>query len=231
MWGYVIWRPAERSGVSVYGASVGSAPVCMLEVRGSGWRTARRVRRELARLTDRGVRRWVLPPDWPAAWGEAACPISEQGLRRALFPKLLNSVCDRNELTAASSAVLLTAPRTDRWVWEAAEYLCCRCRYLHLEAAGSEELRRRLWLRYGLAAGGSVRPALQVCFDSPTTRLPAVLLGPECERRQPAVYRVPPARLAGFGPHPVTPQLTAALWECGAVPAEEIQVVSLGSNA
>ena len=176
----------------------------------------------------RGVRRCVMPPHWPAAWRGGLQPVEEQNLRQAVLPRLLEGLCRERRLELGGATALLSAPFAGQGVWAAADLLARRSRYLILSVEGGEELRRQLWRRYGVSPVTAGHPSLQVCFGQPVERVPALLLGPDCQRRQTVTYGLPARLHRALEGREVTSQLVCALWESGAVPAEEIQVRSLG---
>ena len=228
MFGYLIWRGEGRPRAVLEQRTIGGANFCVLEARGTGRRAARRVLRALGEMADWGVRRYVIEPEWPEAWGEDLAQVEEDTLRQALFSRLLDWLSAQGRLSLDGAAVELSAPWASRAVWEAARILSRRCRYLRLRMEGAEALREDLWRRYGIAAGGGEGPAaLQVCFGVPAGDAPALLLGPGCGRAQRAEYTAAERVTAGLGPYPLTPQLLAALWQCGAVKTEEIRLSSL----
>ena len=228
MLGYLIWHGAGRPRATPERRAIGGAPFLVLEARGGERRVRRRVRRAVAEMAADGVRRFVLDPTWPAAWREGLPQGEEQELRRALLPKLLDWLSEHEELHLGGATVEISAPRADRPVWEAARLLSRRCRYLRLRMDGADELSRDLWRRYGISAGeGGGRAALEICFGQPAGDGPALLLGPGCGERQRADYLLPEPLAERVRPYSLTPQLTAALWMCGAVKTEEIRVNSL----
>ena len=224
MFGYVRCRPDGRAGVTLERTCVGGADFFVLTAAGKSRRAGRRVRRAVEEMRSRGVRRWVAEPGWPEEWSAGLTPVGEQGLRRALLEPVTAAVCRARGLELSGASVLLSAPRADADVLRAAALLAARCRRLRLDVPGGEELERWLLLRWGLSAGGTERPALQVCFGACLPGIPAVLLGPECERRQRLRYRLPRERERTLRPYALTPQLVAALWEAGVLPPEEIRV-------
>lgn len=227
MLGYLIWHGEGRPRAILERRAIGGAFFWVLEAWGRERRLNRRIRRSLAELASRGVRCCVIPPEWPAAWREGLAEVDEQGLRQALFPHMLDRLAEQGRISLSGATVELSAPWADRPVWEAARVLSRRCRYLRLRMEGAEALRHDLWRRYGIAAGGEGPAALQVCFGEPAGAAPALLLGPGCGLRQKAVYTLPEAVSAGVAPYPVTAELVAALWICGAVKTEEIRMQSL----
>ena len=231
MFGYLLWHPSGRPRVTLQPTEIGGVTFLVLEVQGGGRRLRRRVNRAVADMERCGVRRCVMPPDWPAEWRGSLQPVEEQALRQMVFPRLLERLCRERHLDLAGATTMLSAPFMGQRVWEAADLLARRSRYLILSVEGGEELRRELWRRYGIAAVAAGHPALQVCFDEPVERVPALLLGPDCSRRQTVTYTLPPRRQEALEGWEVTSQLVSALWESGALPAEEIGVRSLGFRA
>lgn len=232
MLGYLIWHGEERPRVVLERRAIGGVRFCVLEVWGRERRVSRRVRCALGEMTDRGVRRCIIPSEWPAAWRGGLTELDEQGLRQALFPHMLDWLSEQGGLSLGGATVELSALWADRPVWEAARVLSRRCRYLRLRMDGADALREELWRRCGIAAGGGQSPpALQVCFGEPVGDAPALLLGSDCGLRQEAAYELPEAIATGLAPYPVTPQLVAALWTCGAVKTEEIRLKSLDFHA
>ena len=227
MLGYVMWHEGGRPRVLVERRIIGGAAFCVLEAWGRQRRLSRRVHRALRELEMQGIRRYVVDPSWPDVWREGLAEVEEDGLRQALFPRLLDWLTQQGRLSLDGATVELSAHWADGAVWEAARILCRRCRYLRLRVEGSGPLREELWRRYGVAAGGERPATLQVCFGEAAEGPPALLLGPGCGRRQKAVYALPEAIAAGLEDYPVTPQLAAALWMCGAVKTEEIRLQSL----
>jgi hypothetical protein len=232
MLGYLIWRGAGRPRVVRERRAIGGVWFQVLEVRGRGRRIVRRVRRAVEEMRADGVRRCVAEPDWPAEWGEGLQPVGEERLRCAILPQLLDWLAEQKGLHLSGATVELTAPWADKPVREAARLLSRRCRYLRLDMDGADALREELWRRYGIAAGSAGSPAsLQICFGEPTGDAPALLLGPGCGQLQRVEYTIPEALTEDLNPYPVTPQLVAALWECGAVKTEEIRLKSLDFHA
>lgn len=232
MLGYLIWRGEGRPRVTLERRTVGGVWFQVLEARGGGRRIVRRVRRAVEEMRANGVRRCVAEPDWPAEWGEGLQPVGEERLRCAILPQLLDWLAEQKGISLCKAAVDLCAPWADGPVWEAARILSGRCRYLRLDMDGADALREELWRRYGIAAGSAGSPAsLQICFGEPTGDAPALLLGPGCGQLQKADLAIPRALTEDLNPYPVTPQLVAALWECGAVKTEEIRLKSLDFHA
>ncbi|MBE6990321.1 MAG: hypothetical protein E7426_06220 [Ruminococcaceae bacterium] len=231
MYGYLIRGGEGRPEAELHPLHLGGVNFLALETRGSGRRLDRRVRRALLEMERRAIRRCVMPTDWPAAWRGRFHPVEERQLRQALLPQLLERFCAQRQICPGISTALLSAPRADAAVWQAAELLSRRCRYVLLDVPEAEKLSSALRHRYGVAAGHGGFPALQVCFGNPAEGIPAVLLGPDCARRQTVCYELPPLRRAALDPYPVSPQLVAALWAAGALPTAEIGVHTLGSGA
>lgn len=232
MFGYMQWKPEGRPRIDLKPEMIGGATFLTLEVQGGSRRLRRRVSRAVADMERAGIRRCVMPPKWPEEWRGGMLPVEEQGLRQTVFPQLLDRYCQERGLDLRDAAVLLSAPAADRQVWTTADLLARRSRYLILSVADGEELRRELLRRYGIAAvTGGRRPALQVCFDRPRESVPALLLGPDCTRRQNVIYELPPSLLTRLGEREPSSQLVSALWESGALPAEDIRVKSLGFPA
>lgn len=228
MLGYLVWHGEGRPRVKWERRSIGGATFCVMEVWGRERRVARRVHRALTELTERGVRRWIIPPGWPDVWRDDLREVEEDGLRQALFPQILDWLSAQGRLSLGRATVELSAPWADGAVWEAARILSRRCRYLRLRVEGDAALRQDLWRRYGIAVVGEESPAsLQVCFGQSAAGVPALLLGPGCGRRQRAEYDLPEAVSMAMGPYPLTPQMVAALWQCGAVKTEDVRLKSL----
>jgi len=227
------WNPEQRPDLSLTRGYLGGAPVYRLEVCGAPRRVKRRVKRSVAELAKRGVRRFVADGDWPESWHGGLRRIDDRQLRRALLPQLLTAVCRAQSLPLPRAAVLLSAPSPSPEVWQAAELLARRSRYLLLELPDSAALQDMLRRRYGLSAltRQDRAPLLQVCFGEPSLPVPALLLGEDSFQRQKVEYAVSPDWQARLSPSAVTPPLLAALWESGALPAEEIRVASIASNA
>ena len=232
MFGYLTWHPSGRPRVTLQPAEIGGVIFLELEVQGNGRRLRRRVNRAVADMERCGVRRCVMPSDWPTEWRGGLRPVEEQNLRQKVFPRLLERLCRERHLDLSGATTMLSAPFVGQRVWEAADLLARRSRYLILSVADGEELRRELLRRYGIAAvTRGRRPALQVCFDRPRESVPALLLGPDCTRRQNVIYELPPSLLTRLGEREPSSQLVTALWESGALAAEEIRVRSLGFGA
>ena len=230
MFGYLTWVRSGRPGVALERLQLGGAPFLALEVRGESRRLRRRVLRAVAQMERVGVRRCVMPPDWPAAWRGGLRPVEETRLRQALLPQLLNCFCAQRGLVLEQATTMLCAPRPDSAVWAAAELLAQRSRHLILSVEGGEQLRRALWRDYGLSAGGG-EASMQVCFAAPLYGIPALLLGAEAQNRQPVCYDLTPPWEEQLQAYPVTPQLLAALWESGALPSSAVRIRSLGNGA
>lgn len=233
MFAYLTWEREGRPGVTLTREQMGGAPFYCLRARGAPRRIKRRVARATAELGRRGVRRCVSAPAWPEAWCGSLKIWEDRRLRQALLPQLLSALCRRQAVELGDEAVLLSAPQVSAEVWQAAELLAQRSRYLLLELPDSAPLQNALWRRYGLSAAAFAPryPAIQVCFGAPRANVPALLLGEESFRRQQVEYTLPPDWEERLAPAVLTPSLVAALWECGALPAEEICVKSLTSNA
>ena len=228
MLGYLIWHGAGRPRVTWERRPIGGVTFCVLEAWGGERRINRRIRRTLGELTDRGVRRWIISPEWPDVWREGLVEVEEDGLRQALFPQMLDWLSAQGRLSLGGATVELSAPWADGAVWETARILGRRCRYLRLRVEGDAALRQDLWRRYGIAVVGEESPAsLQVCFGRSAEGVPALFLGSGCGRRQRAEYDLPEAVSMAMGPYPLTSQLAAALWQCGAVKTEDVRLKSL----
>lgn len=231
MFGYLIWHGEGRPRAALERRVIGGAWFWVLEARGAQRRLGRRVQRGLQTMADHGVRRWVVDPGWPEIWREGLPEVDEQGLRCALLPQFLDYLSGHGLGSDGDTAEIL-APWADRPVWEAARMLGRRYRYLRLRMEGASALLEDLWRRYGISAGGGGGPAaLQICFGESDGQAPALLLGPGCGRKQRAEYALPETAADGLAPYPVTPQLVAALWECGVLKTGEIRLKSLDFHA
>ncbi len=230
MFGYLIWHGEGKTRAVLERRAIGGAWFLVLEVWGDQRRLSRRVRRGLRAMEDRGVRRWVMDPAWPEKWRTDVAEVDECALRRALLPRLLDCLI-REGLQLDGAAVELTASRADEAVRHAAAVLSRRCRYLRLRMDGAAELEAELLRRYGIASGGAAPVALEICFDRPVSGAPVLLLGAGCGKAQKAVYAIPGRVTEGLRPYALTPQLVAALWECGAVKTGDIRLKSLDFHA
>ena len=68
MLGYLIWREEGRPAVLLGRRMIGGASFLVLEAKGRERLLRRRVDRAVAEMIRRGVRRWVVPENWPPAW-------------------------------------------------------------------------------------------------------------------------------------------------------------------
>lgn len=232
MFGYFVWEPEGRPRILLRPAEIAGVTFLALEARGGEKRLGRRMDRALAAVERAGIRRCVMPENWPASWRRELLPVEEAGLRQAVFPRLLERFCRERRLEPDKSAAMLSAPFVSRAVWEAADLLARRSRYLILSVEGGGALSRELLRRYGVSpVTAGRRPAFQVCFGEPAAPVPALLLGSGCGRRQTVTYRLPARLEEALASRDVPAQLVAALWESGAVETREIGVVSLGFPA
>jgi len=231
MFAYFDWKPEGRPRILLRPETIGGVTFLLVEARGGERRLGRRMDRALAAVERSGVRRCVMPENWPASWRRDLLPVEEAGLRQAVFPRLLERFCRQRQLEPDKSAAMLSAPFMSRAVWEAADLLARRSRYLILSVAGGGALGVELLRRYGVSpVTAGHRPSLEVCFDRPTTSAPALLLGPDCSR-QTVTYRLPPRLEKDLAGREISPQLVSALWESGGIRSDEIGVASLGFPA
>ncbi len=86
MYGYLRWDPEGRPRVALHPETIGGAAFLTLEARGGEKRLNRRIARAAAAMERAGVRRCVVPENWPSAWLSGLQPVGEAELRRAVFP-------------------------------------------------------------------------------------------------------------------------------------------------
>lgn len=228
MFGYLTWERFGKPGVMLNQRMICGVPFLTLEVSGESRRVRRRVLRAAGQMKRMGVRRCVMPEDWPAAWETGFHPLGEEKLRQALLPQLLNRFCEERGLLLEQSTTQLCAPRPNQAVWAAAKLLAQRSRHLILSVEGGDALRQALLREYGLSAGGG-RASLQVCFATPSYPVPALLLGSDCRSRQPVRYGLDPSWTEKLADYPLTPQLLTALWESGGIPSSAVRIRSIGN--
>lgn len=229
MLGYLIWQEEGRPAVTLERRTIGGAVFLVLDARGRERRLRRRIDRAVEEMARRGVRRWVVPENWPEAWRRSVAPVPVYPLRRALLSQMLDCLCARQSLDLRNETALLSAPRADEPVRRAAELLSRRCRYLVLQMEGAEGLYQDLWRRFGLSPGMGQggKPRLQVSFGEPLEGIPALLLGPDCQQRQTVIYGLTACPEAPFPGE----QTAAALWSAGALSPEEIRVRAVEFHA
>lgn len=155
----------------------------------------RQLARWLRAMVRRGVVRVALGTEVPAELMVrfGLQPVEVFPLRRALLPRLLDRVERQWNLELRGGAVMLRSEETDSAVWQAAQTLVHRSRYLVLRTgAGQEQLADALRCRYGMGQGWTGRAALQVCMGEETeSGIPALHLGRRCRQQQKLVLCAP----------------------------------------
>jgi len=230
MYGYVDWPGTGRFALRRTG--IGGAVFWEIQTGKPGCLFFRRRLRRSARAMRRcGVRRVVLPPDFPFAdvlAGEGLTPLAEENLRLGLLPRLLELACAERRIPVSAASAALYARGESRSVREAGRVLAEKCRYVQLHLVhDSGALEKELRYTYGVCASPAGQaPEIAVAFDAcppGTAGIPVIRLGTDCEK-QPVGYELPPERLARLGGRPPDSQLVTALFEAGELPLEEIQV-------
>lgn len=183
------------------------------------WRDRRRLAASLRKMVKAGVRSAVVQGGAvPELEAFGILPVDTSALRTAMVPQLLTWVDRAWQLQLRCAAVVLTADTSDRVVWQTAETLGSRVRYLQLNTgAGQERLEAYLRRRWGIGAGGG-EAALEVCLGKDAcTALPKLWLGRKCAERQRMDIRWP------GGPE-LEEGMLCALFHAEKIPIEEIQV-------
>ncbi len=220
----VCCRPGANKVRPVRGTLLG-LPVWQLEVDTQGFFARRRLLRGVRRLVNNGVRRVLLPVDFPnrsVVEQAGLVPVRAQGLYGVLAGKLtLAALVDRGE-HIHRAAVTLCASRAEEDLVRTACFLCPRVKRLSLCVdRGGQALAARLYREYGAVVElGGAGKGLRVCFDG--TQDPAALnvyrprlLMPEL------VLSVP-----GLEPPPdwEADCVLAALWQSGRLDPERIEL-------
>lgn len=165
----VCWRSGANGSRPVRDGLLG-LPVWRLEVDQRSRLARHRLARGLRRLSDKGVRRVLLPEDFPyrpQMEKAGLAPVGAEGLYGVLAgPLTLAALSDRGE-APHRAAVTLCGSRADEDLVRAACVLCPRVKRLTLcVERGGQGLAARLYREYGAAVElGVVGQGLQVCFD------------------------------------------------------------------
>ena len=194
----------------------------------AAWRLEWRLRRAERALAAAGVRRVVLPGDFP--WGERLRllrPVDTLPLRRGAADVLALAALDLEGIPRRQGRVALSAPRLCPELEGAAERLCPRVRGLVIDVPGGEEYARYLQAKYGLpvsppAAGADATAAF----------------GPDGGRWGRSVELYPGGSLNGLVlgaagvslPADCAEQVLALLWEQGQVSREELTATLAGTS-
>jgi hypothetical protein len=140
-------------------------------------------------------------------------------LRMALLPQMLTWADRAWQLQLSRAAVVLTADVSDRTVWQAAELLGSRARYLQLDTGpGQAVMEDSLRRRWGIGIGGG-RAVLEVCLGNhAATGLPKLWVGRNCACRQRLDIR-------WSGGSDMEEGMLCALFHAEKIPIEAIQLL------
>ncbi|MBR5217867.1 MAG: hypothetical protein IKV68_05865 [Oscillospiraceae bacterium] len=186
MLGWICWQ----KGASVHAEICGVSGVTFYRLTAAPprfFRQRRKLLQHIRAMRQRGIRCVVVQGegDNELLWQQGLLAVDAAPLRLALLPKLLDYAETVWQLSLSAAAVRLRSKTVDRTVYQAAQILAQRTRYLELSVeTGREELED--WLRrcYGLGAGGG-ETVLEVCVGvEESGALPALHLGKGCGERQ-----------------------------------------------
>lgn len=229
MLGWIVWQEAGRGKVQSTQCAVGG--VTFWKLSGPAPRHfwgRRQWRRCLQQLGRSGVRRVAVqgkvPPELLRQF--ALQPVDPSPLRLALLPQLLAHVQREWELPVQRGAVTLRSAGADKDVWQAAQVLARKARYLHLDIqTGRAEMEELLRRRYGLVIGGTGQTVLEVCVGCASGgTVPALHLGDGCAIRQ-------QVELESEALPEANEQLLSAIFQAGKLKIEEIRVRSVEFSA
>lgn len=226
MLGWICWQEGAKtyaelcrvSGVTFYRLT--AAPPRFFRQR-------RKLLQHIRAMRQRGIRRVVVQgagdDELLRQQGLAAVDIAP--LRLALLPKLLEYTETVRQLSLSAAAVRLRSNTADRTVYQAAQILAQRTRYLELSMeTGRAELEDRLRRCYGLGVGGG-EAVLEVCIGvEESGALPALHLGRECAARQ-------SLRLFCETLPWADEQMLAALFQAERLNIDDIAIKSVGFRA
>ena len=190
-------------------------------------RRLRRVRRGAEALVRAGTRRVLTAANFPywEVLGQAGLrPVEVEAFCQALAAPLAMAALDRQRIRPEQAAVLLSGRRVNHALFQTAELLCPRVRYLSVDA-GAEGEELAAWLRAEF--GAAVRPPAGAEADV------AVSFGPEGAPGRMAFHlwgNTPD--LGGFVPTPAAGGLPAGLdrlpllallWEEGRMQVKQLR--------
>lgn len=238
MVGYVVYGGENRTGVEprqLLGARFLTVSLAAGR-RPMGAAALYRARRAAGRLAELGVRRAVFPrefPYLPIFARRGICPVETLPLRQALAAPLARRRLAELGIAPTRAVAAVSAARLSREVAETVTALALGCRYVMLQAPDGGGLARSLRREYGVSL--LLDPGREQL-----DRADALLLFAPREdlaRTNPVFYALYPGGETGPGGLPlplpgalaetVEPscgreQLTAALWQMGAITKEAI---------
>ena len=230
MLGVVCCCPGAKGGRPVRDTVLG-LPVWRLNLDTDGCFARRRTLRSGRRLAGLGVRRVLLPEDFPHRTQlerSGLVPVEPTGLYAALAgPLTLAALTGRGE-EACRAGVILCAAWLDEPLVRAARFLCPRVKRLNLcVQRGGESLAAQLYREFGAAV--ELRgdgQGLRVCFDG--TDDPEALDVRRPRLRMPGLaLTVPGLELPAHWPADC---VLTALWQSGRIGTERIEVCRSGKK-
>lgn len=226
MLGWICWQEGAKTHAELCGVS-GVTFYRLTAAPPHFFRQRRKLLQHIRTMRQRGIRRVVVQGagDDELLWQQGLAAVDIAPLRLALLPQLLEYTETVWQLSLSTAAVRLRSKTADRTVYQAAQILAQRTRYLELSMeTGRAELEDRLRRCYGLGVGGG-EAVLEVCIGvEESGALPALHLGRECAARQ-------SLRLFCETLPWADEQMLAALFQAERLNIDDIAIKSVGFRA
>jgi len=239
MFGYVEWSEPQRGRAALQEQIILHVRFCRVRLPRTGrtpeWLLRRRAGTAAGRMRKLGITRAVFPDPFPLQKEferKGIRPVAVLPLYRALAAPLVRAALDERGLSAAEAVVAVSADRLGPEVIRAVTELCIRNRYVTLIAPNGEELCRRLRREYGAAlvltqeARALENADVRVLFTpskAPEGNGPVLNLWNEAEPPR-GLLRLS-AELERQIPDCCNrPQLFSALFQAGALRAEQVEI-------
>lgn len=226
MLGWICWQEGAKTHAELCGVS-GVTFYRLTAAPPRFFRQRRKLLQHIRTMRQRGIRRVVVQGagDDELLWQQGLSAVDTAPLRLALLSQLLEYTETVWQLSLSTAAVRLRSKTADRTVYQAAQILAQRTRYLELSMeTGRAELEDRLRRCYGLGVGGG-EAVLEVCIGvEESGALPALHLGRECAARQ-------SLRLFCETLPWADEQMLAALFQAERLNIDDIAIKSVGFRA
>lgn len=226
MLGWICWQEGAKTYAELCRVS-GATFYRLTAAPPRFFRQRRKLLQHIRAMRQRGIRRVVVQGagDDELLWQQGLAAVDTAPLRLALLSQLLEYTETVWQLSLSTAAVRLRSKTADRTVYQAAQILAQRTRYLELSMeTGRAELEDRLRRCYGLGVGGG-EAVLEVCIGvEESGALPALHLGRECAARQ-------SLRLFCETLPWADEQMLAALFQAERLNIDDIAIKSVGFRA